>query len=477
MKLHDHFKVFLSDQVNLNSTRITQLESSVGAIKTAVRSCGWGVHVMGFGEQGSWAHATIIKPLPDKEFDADLLVFVSPKEGWSARDYINKLANGLEAMGAYQGKIRRYSHCVTVEYAGERRIDIAPCVRDRTYEGQYEVCNRTTDSFELSAPIAYTDWVKSKNGIAGGNDLKKVTRLLKYLRDIKGNFTCPSFLFTTLVGNQIQEYDRESKDFADLTTSLKTLVGRLDDWLQANPYVPHVPNPKLPSENQSAGWTETQYANFRDKINLYRGWIDDAFNEPDRQESIAKWQRVFGAKFGESEARQSARVSAPIANKGFGASITDLVERLKTYGAAALMADLSRLPKLPYVQRPKWRPASSQVTVKLSATLHSGENSPEIRKTVSLEPLQPGYWLKFTPLSGVGLPFTSEYTVHWRVTNTDEAAYNAKQLRGDYYAGNRGASRIEELRFRGIHFVEAFVVRNSDNRLVGKSEPFYVVIQ
>ena len=478
MKLHEHFKTFLEDEVNLNTTRIDLLTNNVEAVKAAIRASDWGAEITGFSAQGSWAHETIIKPLPGKEFDADLLVFVKPKDGWTAKDYVNKLAAALRENGTYKDKIRSYSHCVTIEYAGERRVDIAPCIKDRWYPGQFEVCNRNSDAFEASAPAAYTQWVKDKNSIAGGNDLKKVTRLLKYLRDIKGNFTCPSFLFTTLLGCRVNDFDKGTAAFSDLSTTLKTLVGRLDDWLQLHPSVPTVSNPVLPSENQSQGWDQTKYANFRDKINLYRGWIDEAYEEEDRDESIGKWQRVFGDKFAAGEAKEAARVSE-LAARADGQLVVaghfrDLVERVKTIGARALPI---RFAKLPYVQRPTWRPAATQYTVKVSAELYAGEYGSRMRSVTSLEPLQPGYWLKFTAANNYGIPFPVDYTVKWRITNTDKAAYEAKQLRGGFYNSETGASRMEGLTYRGVHFVEAFVVRKNDNRLIGQSSPFYVVIE
>lgn len=477
MKLHEHFRTFLEDHVNLNSTRLGLLESSIEAVKSAVKSSNWGAEIISFAPQGSWAHKTIIKPLPDKEFDADLLVFVEYKFGWTAKDYINKLATALESNPTYSEKIRRYSHCVTIEYAGDRRIDIAPCVVNRTFIGQYEVCNRSSDNFEISAPKAYTQWVVNQNSIVGGNDLKKVTRLLKYLRDVKTNFTCPSFLFTTLLGNQINLGDKDSRAFSDLPTSLKTLIGRLDNWLQSNPYTPYVANPVLSIENQSRGWDQTQYSNFRDKINLYRGWIDDAYDEEDRDESIGKWQRVFGDKFAAGEAKESARISEAVA-RSEGAIVVagnfqDLVEKIITIGVKALP---SRITKLPYVKRPKWRQATSQFTVKVQAELYTDQYGQRIRQVRSLEPLQPDYWLKFTAVNNVGSPFPDDYMVKWRITNTDRAAYDAQQLRGDFYDSEQGSSRMEHLSYRGVHFVEAFLVRKSDRRLAGQSQPFYVVI-
>lgn len=477
MKLHESFKTFLADHVNLNSTRLTQLETSIVAVQNAVMALTWGPKIISFAHQGSWAHETIIKPQSGQPFDADLLVLVEAKEGWTPKDYVNKLATELGNLSAYEGKVRRFSHCATIEYAGERKIDIAPCVVDRQYVGQYEVCNRNSDQFEASAPLAYTAWVKDKNAVAGGNDLKKVTRLLKYMRDIKTNFTCPSFLLTTLMGMQVFESDRGSAQFADLPTTLKTLVGRLDDWLQARQNVPVVPNPKVPQEDQASNWDQTQYSNFRDKINLYRGWIDDAFNEVDLDESIGKWQRVFGDNFAASEAKRAAEQVSESATGSalvLGGHFQDLVEKVKALGVTAVPAKLQRLP---HVRRPIWRRASDQYTVRVAADLWTDRHGTALRSVRSADPLQAGYWIKFNASNTVGVPFGDDHKIQWRITNTDKVAAQASALRGDFYPCDSDASRYEHLEYRGVHFVEAFLIRKRDNRLVGQSEPFYVVIE
>jgi hypothetical protein len=81
--------------------------------------------------QGSWAHKTIIKPVDLGEFDADLIVFVAPVDGWSASKYIEELYTVFRENGTYKEKVRRFSHCVTITYADDRKIDVAPCVVSR----------------------------------------------------------------------------------------------------------------------------------------------------------------------------------------------------------------------------------------------------------------------------------------------------------------------------------------------------------
>jgi hypothetical protein len=477
MKLVDQFKTFLRGEVNLNDTRMSQLGASVEAVQTAIKASSWGPKILDFDAHGSWAHGTIIKPLTGGEFDADLLVIVEPVEGWEAKDYINKLGAFFDGHCTYKDKVRRYSHCVTIEYAGERRIDIAPCVKGRFWSNTHEVCNRITNEFETTAALDYTDWVVGRNGVAGGNDLKKVTRLLKYLRDIKTNFTCPSFLFTTLVGMHIYDSDKDSAAFADTPTCLKTVIGRLDDYLQARPTLPVIRNPVLSSDIQSRVWDQTQYGNFRNKINLYRTWIDEAFAEEDRDESIGKWQRVFGDSFAAGEAKESARLSESVSKSDalvVAGQFKDLVQRVIERGRAALP---DRITRLPYIRRPKWRTASQSYRVNVSAELLAGRKGMRLGAVTTLRPLPKGRSIRFTAFNAVGVPFDSSFKVQWRVTNTDQAAYDANTLRGDFYASDSGFSREEDLAYRGVHFVEAFLIGKSDNRLYGKSEPFYVVVE
>lgn len=77
----------------------------------------------------------------------------------------------------------------------------------------------------------------------------------------------------------------------------------------------------------------------------------------------------------------------------------------------------------------------------------------------------------------MGLPLLpSEYKVMWRVTNTDEAAAREGALRGRFEKPEVDNRRWEQLRYRGVHLVEAFVIRNRDDRIVGQSEAFRIMI-
>jgi hypothetical protein len=484
MKLVEHFRSFLNDAVNLNATRLGLLESNVVALKGAIRESEWDAPLITFKGQGSWAHKTIIKPVEGKAFDADLLVIVKPVEGWDAKKYISTLRAVFASDPTYEDKVRRFSHCVTIEYAGERKVDLVPCIQNRQGFGGHEVCNFNSNAFERSEPAAYTDWLVQRDDWTGKNGLKKVTRLFKYLRDIKTNFTCPSILLTTLLGMRVTSADAiGTGPFEDVPTALRTIMDRLDDWLQAWPTKPVIVNPVLSSEQFSDLWDDTQYANFREKMHLYRTWIDDALDEQDRDESIGKWRRVFGDDFASSVVLDAAsRVTEAAqrqATTRYGMRLDakdDLVRLVSQYGLTMLPEGFDRAP---HKQRPQW-PWSpyGKYSLVVSATLHAKEKGPKVADIASGSgPLPKEQWLRFAVRASVGVNFDDGYRVHWRITNTDREASAANGLRGGFVAANDGTSRWEHLLYRGVHTAEAFVVRKRDNVLVGQSEPFYVVIE
>ncbi|MFT4080825.1 SMODS domain-containing nucleotidyltransferase [Rhodomicrobium sp.] len=226
MKLVGDFRDFLSDTVNLNQTRLDRLEDRITAIKTFIRDADWEPRISAFIEQGSWAHGTIIKPVDGGEFDADLLVKVHPIVGWSAAQYVRELGRAFLDSNRYGDKTVVYDYCVTITYADDCKIDIAPLVMDRDQQGALEVCNKRKDEFEDSQPVEYTRWMREKNGYSGNNSFRKATRLIKYIRDIKKRFSCQSVLLTTLIGHRIEWWDKDSGAFADTPTALSRGRGR-----------------------------------------------------------------------------------------------------------------------------------------------------------------------------------------------------------------------------------------------------------
>ena len=302
MKNINAFKEFLTDEVNLNQSRIDILEQKIESIKTFLKEnleC-----YRKLEKQGSYAMQTIIKPVKENdEFDADLLVYCREIEGWSPADYIQELYGLFKNSGNYIHLVKRKTRCVTLDYSGDFHLDLVPCVEkdDSTY-----ICNFQKNEFEETDGTGYRQWLSDKTTYTDG-ELKRVTRLMKYLRDHKKNFSVKSILLTTMLGNSVDNILRS--EFTDTPTALLKIVTSLNTYLSNNPQMPVIENPVIPDEDFNRHWDQEKYENFCDKISIYREKIEDAYYEEDRNSSIRKWRKVFGDKFGKIIQNSSSTVA------------------------------------------------------------------------------------------------------------------------------------------------------------------------
>jgi Second Messenger Oligonucleotide or Dinucleotide Synthetase domain/Adenylyl/Guanylyl and SMODS C-terminal sensor domain len=445
MKLTEHFDTFLSDVVNLNQARIDTLKERVDAIITTLE--GFEVYsdiLIETCPQGSWAHRTIIKPAGNAGFDADIVVFMKPHEEWSPAEYIENLYVQFKGHGTYASKVSRKTRCVTIQYANEFSIDIVPCVRKSGFWETTEwVLNRSENTEEQTNPNGFNDWFKKQNGYVGKNYLIKVIRLLKYLRDIKMTFSAKSVLLTTLVGERVSIWDAGlglDNDFTDVPTTLQIIIKRLDKYLQDNPDIPEVSNPSLSAESFTRHWDQDKYSNFRDCMHRYAEWIEDAYVEEDRDESILKWRRVFGEDFAKSVSLEKSANALVIVQS----------------------EDLS------HVEPPKW-PILSAGKIVVIATLYA-EKEGDFKGTYRSDgpALKPGIWLHFSAQHS----FTDSILIKWQVVNTGLTARQAKDLRGNI--SQTGPEIWECTKYKGCHWVECFAVDTKRGISLGRSGRFYV---
>ena len=256
MKHTSDFNDFMSEHVNINDSRLDRLKSGVRGVSEHLSK-----NLDRFQKverQGSYALRTITKPVNNHEYDADILLYMDYVPGKSPQDYIADVYRCMRENQTYADKVRRKTRCVVVDYAGEFHLDIVPCI---TYRGKQFICNKKTDEFEPTDGTGYRDWFNGKNQITSGN-LKRVTRLFKYLRDDKQTFTAPSILLTTLIGNTVHDSDGPL-EFGTLPDALRTVSNRINDFLQAYPFMPTIVNPALPTEDFVRHWDQTKYSHFR----------------------------------------------------------------------------------------------------------------------------------------------------------------------------------------------------------------------
>ena len=294
MKHVQFFIDFLNEEVNLNQSRLDRLTTGVRAVSEFLSQ-----NLDSYRKterQGSYALRTFIKPVKDsQEYDADILLYQKYDEAKEPKAYINELYDCLKSNKTYAEKTHRKTRCVFLDYAGDFHLDIIPCVTGE--DGEQHICNSKTNQFEPTDGTGYRDWFNQKNGTTHGN-LKRVTRLLKYLRNHKSNFTAKSILLTTLIGNTVRDEDEDGGHFKNLPDALVTVSDRINDFLQSHPKMPRITNPVLPEEDFTRHWDQDKYENFRRLFGVYNGRIREAFDATEHDDSVEKWRDVFGEKFG-----------------------------------------------------------------------------------------------------------------------------------------------------------------------------------
>lgn len=316
MKHVGFFQDFLDQEVNLNKSRLKRLNEHVDAVKDFLSE-----ELDGFEEmesQGSYALRTIIKPVSDTdEYDADVLLHMTTDAEMAPSDYINAVYDCFRSSSTYKDKVHRRTRCVMLDYAGDFHLDVVPCIRDA--DGNHWICNKKTDEFEPTDGTGYRDWFNKKSGMTNGH-LKRVTRLLKFLRDHKRTFSVKSILMTTLVGRTVED-DCDGTEFKSIPDALRTVVNRLNDFLQSNPLLPVIENPVLPGEDFTRHWDQAKYTNFRAKFDTYTKKINEAYDCKDHDESIDKWRDIFGDKFGKKRSNDSKTTATSGIVGGVGSAV------------------------------------------------------------------------------------------------------------------------------------------------------------
>jgi hypothetical protein len=432
MKLIKYFDAFLENAVNLNPSRMDLLDTRTAAITDFLK------HDEVFGpllkstvQQGSYAQKTIIRPRADRTFDADLLLHLDPMPDWAACDYVGKLYTALGRSAVYKDMRHRRTRCVYIDYADEFHVDLVPYVE---FGGRGYVTNNKTDQFEHTDPKGFTGWLKDQHRIADGHLIKAI-RLLKYVRDITWGFSVKSAILTTLVGERVGEIAKllDTGCYADVPTTLKTVVDALDDYLQQRSLLPAIVDPGGTGDRFDERWDQAGYAAFRTKIHALRAKIDEAFDAEGIDAGLTAWQAVFGDAF---------KAPAPAASiDGRGALV--VVE-----GKARPVTErfLDRDFGIPFSLDGHGVRMVGRVAPKNGFRhypLPDHGNRVEKGRALIFE-------IKDCTVPG-------PYEVFWKVRNTGQEAQQAGCLRGEIKRG--GQTLRETTAYTGPHWVECYVVR------------------
>lgn len=302
------FTAFLKDTVDLNQTRLDELRSNVQAVYDVLCHAD---NLKGAVQrripQGSWAHKTIIKPVDDKEFDADVLIEFNASAGWDRQPvaYLDGLEAALRNHGTYGTMLdgEKHSRCVRVTYANQHHLDIVPY---RVLgDGRKVIVNRDTRDWEDTDPEGLTQWMAERDDITD-NNFRRVVRLLKFLRDFSGRFVdTPSIILTTLAGDVVGRERKVAHPgcYRDVPECLHSVVMALDVQLQAQSVMPTILDPSGVTSPDGKPvtfnhrWSQSAYIQLRASIHQLASQIDVAFGEQQPDRSLDLWQGVFGDDF------------------------------------------------------------------------------------------------------------------------------------------------------------------------------------
>jgi hypothetical protein len=428
MKLHDYFKYFLEHSVNLNDSRIEMLDSRVQAITSFLKGDPTlGALAVDVIPQGSYAQKTIIRPLPGRDFDADVLLELVEQANWEASDYIANLYSAFRASSTYKEMVSRKTRCVTVQYANDFHVDVVPYIERA---GNKYVTNRHENSFELTDPERFSEWLDEKNRTASLH-LVPAIRLLKYLRDFKSRFAVKSIVLTALLGDRVNFANLlgDPTYYGDLATTLVHLLNDLDTYLQANATLPVIQDPGGTGEDFGQRWDQDGYANFRNWIHFYAQKVDAAYEETDRDAGVALWQEVFGEDFKKppveiqlAEAKAMVPSSERFIDRDFGAEIIATSYTVRIAG------------------RVRPQPGFRNYTL--------ARRGNRVMKGRSLV------------FNVVACTVPKPYDVYWKVRNTGAEAARLEALRGEIGRDTGTGEKTETTAYRGSHYVECYIVKD-----------------
>jgi hypothetical protein len=428
MKLNSYFRHFLTQTVYLNQSRIDKLDDKTTAVDGFLQgSNGFGSIAEALLPQGSYAQRTIIKPVGNHEFDADVLLRMTGQEDWEPKDYVGELYSKFRSSSVYRDMVSRRSRCVVVNYAGDFHIDVVPyLVRD---DGHW-ITNRSTNELENTNPEGFNDWLDGRDRITSRR-LVEVIRVLKYLRDYKQTFDVRSATLSFLLADRVSETQKilHPGCYADLPTALVRLLHDLDDWLQARPSLPTLTDPSCPQRNFHERWDQDKYANFRKKLHDYAAWAQDAYDAESVDASVTAWQKLFGPAFCKPPAPTVAKASL---------SVPGLVDPEQ---------DITRDKHVPLALRPHYRAKVQGKVRRINGmdTYYLSKRGNRVGKNRTIG---------FTVTTNVPTP----YDILWKVKNLGDEAEKANCLRGQIFSA--GNYHEEPTAYRGNHYVEVYIVKD-----------------
>ena len=423
--------------------------------------------------QGSIKLGTMIKPLTDDgSYDIDIVCKLNHLSCHDIsqsdlKECVGKVLQAYNNEKPFKNPIKNGKRCWTLTYVDKFNfhIDILPaisynsnysdfiCITDKS-NPNYKII---TSDWEISNPKGYYNWFKEQEQFNTfkefailesrstteripyykvKTELRKIIQLLKRHAEVMfkdlSEYKPSSIIITTLAAKGYSNIKSNISFKEKLDILIRDFTNYLDKDIDNQICIL---NPANPDENLSLKWkTNKKYF--------------DYFNE---------WIEKLKLDFSVNESRI-------LINEN---SISDKLRESLQVGR---YYEIEQIDHLAHHQKPKWKYASKIFNILIKAYIQQ-----DLDKKVGFKSGSPIY-NKHTLLFEVEDEWNKDYELYWQVTNTGGEATMANCLRGDFigpvYSKCGRYTHCEETKYRGEHYIEAYVVKN--NICYGRSKPFIV---
>ena len=428
--------------------------------------------------QGSFRLGTVVRPIdPSCDYDIDLVCHLDiPKESVSQKELKDMVGKRLKEHADLAEIVTSSRRCWNLSYPKQFHMDVLPAIPNAEQPPDGILLTDTElVRWQKSDPKSYATWFyqamavrfeEERAAIAKAlqasvedvpewrvkTPLQRAVQLLKRHRDFVFQADTEnrpvSIIITTLAARAYQNQ-------ANLHEALLAIVDRMPRYIENRNGRWWIENPAEPDENFADKWNEKPERRlaFLKWLDRVRTDVQAAIQSKDLHEAVQKMSPPFGAT------TVSAAETAILKSFGIAAPAVALATRpLPTIDAA-----------VPHCQPPQWE-TKLRYKVDVTGSLYTKRYGKRVAE-LARRRIPKGMWLRFSVRTNTPAP----YAVSWQVVNTGAQAAAAAQLRGDFYDSDIGSGvRWETAQFSGLHWVEAFVIK--DGVCVARSGRKYVSV-
>lgn len=462
--------------------------------------------------QGSFAIGTVTKTLTENDdIDIDLIACLEASKASISQKDLKTLIGYEIIQYAKINKMKfpteEHRRCWRLNYSegSKFHMDILPAIPDKetmkymleakgykSIWSEYAIAitdnmlnnyNIVNPDWPVSNPKGYKEWFKERMKVQYDKQLfnlsekiqksvekipeykiktplQKAIQILKRHRDIMfvndKDHQPISIIISTLAGHA---YNNE----ADTFEALLNIITKMPDFIFRKEGILWVPNPVNPLENFADKWPEN-----KEKEHNFMRWLRQVYTDLS-EASIKKdndsLNESLRFKFGSKPVFEAIKKSN---NHNDTSQLFFAVKPGLIKNTIITPAKFD----VPHRRNPQW-PVVQTNQVRVSAKYTRNGYRP--RDLVNDDiPVPMGGSLRFEAKTD----YPHSYKVYWQIVNTGYQADLANNLRGGFYEGffeRGGLVKEEDTKYKGMHWVECFIV-NKSNICVARSGEFIVNI-